>query len=103
MLTVGGTSISLIALLQIVIALILVIIIGKIFKKIFKENILNKLNIDSANRETFANIISYFFGAILFILLLQYFGVNLSTLAVIGGGLGLGIGFGLQDITKKFY
>lgn len=61
MLTVGGTSISLIALLQIVIALILVIIIGKIFKKIFKENILNKLNIDSANRETFANIISYFF------------------------------------------
>ncbi|GAB4302781.1 MAG: mechanosensitive ion channel [Geminocystis sp.] len=102
MLTVGGTSISLIALLQIVIALILVIIIGKIFKKIFKENILNKLNIDSANRETFANIISYFFGAILFILLLQYFGVNLSTLAVIGGGLGLGIGFGLQDITKNF-
>ncbi|MBD2393314.1 mechanosensitive ion channel [Cyanobacterium aponinum FACHB-4101] len=102
MLTVGGTSISLIALLQIVIALILVIIISKIFKKIFKENILNKLNIDSANRETFANIISYFFGAILFILLLQYFGVNLSTLAVIGGGLGLGIGFGLQDITKNF-
>lgn len=102
MLTVGGTSISLIALLQIVIALIFVIIVGKIFKKIFKENILNKLNIDSANRETFANIISYFFGAILFILLLQYFGVNLSTLAVIGGGLGLGIGFGLQDITKNF-
>ncbi len=102
MLTIGGTSISLIALLQIVIALILVIIIGKVFKKIFKENILSKLNIDSANRETFANIISYFLGAILFILLLQYFGVNLSTLAVIGGGLGLGIGFGLQDITKNF-
>lgn len=102
MLTIGGTSISLIALLQIVIALILVIVIGKVFKKLFKENILNKLNIDSANRETFANIISYFLGAILFIFFLQSFGVNLSTLAVIGGGLGLGIGFGLQDITKNF-
>lgn len=102
MLTVGGTSISLIALLQVAIALILVVTCGKVFKRFFKSRILVKLNIDSANKETFANIISYFFGAILFTIILQYFGVNLSTLAVIGGGLGLGIGFGLQDVTKNF-
>ena len=102
MLTIGGTSISLLSLLQIVITLFVVIIIGKVFKKVLKKQILGKLNINPANRETFANVISYFTGAVLFILFLQYLGVNFSTLAVIGGGLGLGIGIGLQDIIKNF-
>ncbi len=102
MLTIGNTSISLLSLVQIAITLIFVIFIGKVFKRFLKNKILNQLNIDPANRETLANVISYFSGAILFILLLQYFGVNISTLAVIGGGLGLGLGFGLQDITKNF-
>ena len=102
MLNIGGTTISLLALLQIIITLFVVIIIGKVFKRLLKNQILGKLNINPANRETFANVISYFTGAILFILFLQYFGVNFSTLAVIGGGLGLGIGIGLQDIIKNF-
>ena len=102
MLTIGGTSISLLSLLIIGITLITVMLIGRVFKRILKNQILGKLNINPANRETFANIISYFFGAVLFILFLQYFGVNFSTLAVIGGGLGLGLGFGLQDIAKNF-
>lgn len=66
MLTIGSTSISFIALLQIAITLIVVIFIGKVFKKILKNNIFKKLNIDSANRETLANVIAYFSGAILF-------------------------------------
>lgn len=79
-----------------------VIVIGKVFKRILKDKLLHKLNINNANKETLANIINYSTGCLLFIVFLQYLGVNISTLAVIGGGLGLGIGFALQDLIKDF-
>lgn len=102
MLTIGNTSLSIFTIFQIIFSLMLVILIGKVFKRILKDKLLHKLNIDHANRETLANIINYSTGCILFIVFLQYLGVNISTLAVIGGGLGLGIGFALQDLIKDF-
>lgn len=39
---------------------------------------------------------------IAFILLMNIIGVNLSTLAVLGGAIGVGLGFGLQKIASNF-
>ncbi|MFN4279484.1 mechanosensitive ion channel domain-containing protein [Thermosynechococcus sp.] len=40
-------------------------------------------------------------GALGYIIVLQAVGINLDSLAVILGGLGVGIGFGLQDVTRN--
>ncbi|MCX7558022.1 mechanosensitive ion channel [Sulfitobacter sp. F26204] len=40
--------------------------------------------------------------AIAFLLLMNIIGVNLSTLAVLGGAIGVGLGFGLQKIASNF-
>jgi len=39
---------------------------------------------------------------IAFILLMNIMGINLSTLAVLGGAIGVGLGFGLQKIASNF-
>ena len=40
--------------------------------------------------------------AIAFLLLMNIIGINLSTLAVLGGAIGVGLGFGLQKIASNF-
>jgi small-conductance mechanosensitive channel len=54
------------------------------------------------SQEVISVVIRYcllFFGTIV---LLQSFGVNLSSIAIIGSAFGVGIGFGFQDIAKNF-
>ena len=63
---------------------------------------LTRLGLSSGTRESVATIASYASGTLVFIVLLQATGINLASLAVIAGSLGIGIGFGLQEITKNF-
>jgi potassium-dependent mechanosensitive channel len=97
----GGQSISLLWLVQLLLALVAVSIISRLIKNFLKYRLLAGLGIDGGNREAISTLISFGFGAIGYVIVLQATGFNLASLAVILGGLGVGIGFGLQDITKN--
>lgn len=99
---IGDKSVSISSIVQLIFLLILVIFISRICKKIFKRKLLIKLGIDEGNREAIATIISYTITFLGFLVVLQTTGFKLASLAVLAGGLGVGIGFGLQDITKNF-
>ncbi|NEP40076.1 MAG: mechanosensitive ion channel [Okeania sp. SIO2H7] len=98
---IGGESVSLLWILQLLIWLLIITFLVKTFKKFLKNRVLGKLRIDEGNREAIATLISYAIGAIGYIIVVQTSGINLAAFAVIVGGLGVGIGFGLQDITKN--
>lgn len=102
MLTIGDKSLSLLDILIKIGWLILVIVLTRGLKILLKQRLLVRLGIDEANREVISIIISYGIGSFTFLLVLQTLGLNLASFAVIAGGLGVGIGFGLQDITKNF-
>ncbi|MBC6481543.1 MAG: mechanosensitive ion channel [Hormoscilla sp. GM7CHS1pb] len=102
MFNIGDKSLSLLDILIKIGWILLVIGLTRAFKTFLKRRLLVRLGIDEANREVISIIISYGLGSLIFLLVLQTIGFNLASLAVIAGGLGVGIGFGLQDVTKNF-
>lgn len=67
------------------------------------KNRIKKIKTIKANtKEILFKTCDVFIYFIASILVLNILGINLSTLTVIGGALGVGIGFGLQKITSNF-
>lgn len=97
----GGQPVSLLWLLQVVTALLVVSLIARFVKSFLKYQLLAKLGIDGGNREAIATLTSLGLATFGYLLVLHATGVDLSSIAVILGGLGVGIGFSLQDIIKN--
>ncbi len=97
----GGEPISIRWIFQVILLLILVAILARFFKAVLKNQLLPRLGLDLGNREAISTVVSGAGGALGYIVVLQAVGINLDSLAVIIGGLGVGIGFGLQDVTRN--
>jgi len=100
---IGDTSISLISIFALIVSLVLVVFIARTVGNLLKHKILLKLGIDEGNREAIAVIVRYLTIAIGLIIVLEGIGFDFASLAVIAGGLGIGIGFGIQDFTTNFF
>jgi potassium-dependent mechanosensitive channel len=99
---IGDTAVSLSLTFGVLIALFVIVFLVSVFKNFLRSQLLVKLGMDEGNRAAIATIVSYSAGTVGFIIVLQSIGLNLASLALVAGGLGVGIGFGLQDVTKNF-
>lgn len=98
----GDTSYTLGTLLYlIVLGVLLVYLTGKI-RLWITERVLARANVDVGVRQAIGSIIRYSFIAVGFAIILQTAGIDLSALTVLAGALGIGVGFGLQNITNNF-
>ncbi len=61
-----------------------------------------KSDIQLGIRVAVASLLRYFVLGIAFIVVLQFVGIDMTSLALLFGALGVGIGFGLQNITNNF-
>ncbi len=80
---------------------LLVFFSGKL-KTIFVKQILSKYSDDIGVSQSIGTIIQYFFIIIGAFVVIQSSGINLGSLNVLAGALGVGIGFGLQNIANNF-
>ncbi len=99
---IGENPVSLRSIVELIVLFMAILIVARSFTNFLKERLLVKLGIDEGNREAIAVILRYLIVALGVIFAIQSIGVNLASLAVVAGGLGVGIGFGIQDLTTNF-
>jgi small-conductance mechanosensitive channel/CRP-like cAMP-binding protein len=97
----GSQGISLLWLIKVIVLLLLMTLIARGIKRFLKYYLLIPLKISEGNREVIGTLTSLGLGTLGYIVILQAMGLDFSSLAVIIGGLGIGIGFGLQELTKN--
>lgn len=71
-------------------------------KSVFVKQVLSKYSSDIGVSQSIGTIIQYLVIIIGSFIIIQNVGINLGSLNVLAGALGVGIGFGLQNIANNF-
>jgi small-conductance mechanosensitive channel len=101
-LTVGNIQITLYGLARVLFFGALLFWLGRASNNVGKDIIRNQHKLDISTREVFTKLFEVGLFCVVFILLLNIMGVNLTALAVFGGAVGVGLGLGLQSIASNF-
>ncbi|WP_237743618.1 mechanosensitive ion channel family protein [Pleurocapsa sp. PCC 7319] len=69
---------------------------------LLRTRVLRQTRMSRGSQEVIFVVVKYGLISLGTIILLQVWGLNLSSIAILGSALGVGIGFGFQDIAKNF-
>jgi len=101
-LSLGNANYSLQDMIVLVLMVLALIIASKVITDLFKVRILSLARINRGAQEAIAIIFRYTLLFIGLFVLLPIWGLDLSSFAILASALGVGIGFGFQDIAKNF-
>ena len=77
-------------------------ILARSIKQVLRLRVLSLTGLSRAAQETIAVVANYAFVLIGALVLLQIWGLDISSLTVFAGVLGVGVGLGIQGIAKEF-
>ncbi|WP_273726504.1 mechanosensitive ion channel family protein [Brucella gallinifaecis] len=99
---IGSISISLMGILTGVALFAIVYLMTHWFQNWLDSKVLARGRVDSGVRNSIRTVVGYVGLVLAALIAVSAAGFNLSSLALIAGGLSLGIGFGLQNIVQNF-
>lgn len=98
----GETPITLIAIIELVFIIVVSLLVSKIVRKFFRRRVLSRFKLDDGSQFVILRLIHYVLMVIGLLLAINVVGIQLTSLTVIFGLVGVGIAFGLQNITSNF-
>jgi small-conductance mechanosensitive channel len=98
----GDTQITLWTLVYFVVLLLLLFYLAGRLRRWLVEKLLVRTKLEIGARQAVGSITRYVFLLVGLLVILQSAGVNLTALNVIAGAVGIGVGFGLQNIANNF-
>jgi small-conductance mechanosensitive channel len=98
----GKSSVTLWTLVLLVILVFLLFSITLWIKTWIVKSLLANSSVELGVRLAVGAIIRYIVIAVGLVVILQTTGVDLSTVTILAGALGVGVGFGLQNVTNNF-
>jgi len=98
----GDTKISLLNVIKVLGSVLLFILLALWFSNVIEKKLAKTQNLAGYLKIGIAKTIRVFALIIAFLVALDVIGFDLTTLTVLGGALGVGIGFGLQRIASNF-
>lgn len=101
-LDIGGSKLTLWIIIYFIILLFLLVWVSGKFKNWMINHLLVKSKIDLGVRVAVSSITRYIIIVVGFLVIFQTLGIDLSSITIIAGALGVGIGFGLQNVTNNF-
>ena len=98
----GKTELTLWTMLYLIILVFLLFYLTGKLRTWLVDRLLAKSNMGLGARQAMGSIFRYIVIAIGFLVILQTAGIDLTALNVLAGAVGIGVGFGLQNIVSNF-
>ena len=100
--TMGSIPVTPLFLIKCTVFLIALSIFSRLLRKFLANRVLSHTHMDPGTQYAFVRATGYVVFILGLVIGLDSTGLNLRSLMVVGGALGIGIGFGLQNIVANF-
>jgi small-conductance mechanosensitive channel len=100
--TIGGTDVSLLTIIIMAVVVFIFTKLARLGRNYFNRKVFPRLKIDPGLQFSLSKLVGYLIIAIGIFIAMQGLGIRLAALTVFAGVLGVGIGFGMQNITANF-
>jgi len=98
----GALSVTPLFLIKAAAFLFFLILVSKLMQRLVVSRLLNRLNIAAGLKFAIGRFTTYLFFLGGLFVGVQSLGVNLDSLVIFGGALGVGVGLGLQNVVSNF-
>lgn len=100
--TLGEAQITPLNILYLLVLTVLLFWLSNRLRNFFVERVLGRTHLDLGARVAIGTIARYLVLLIGFLIIIQSVGIDLTTLNVLAGAIGIGVGFGLQNVASNF-
>jgi small-conductance mechanosensitive channel len=98
----GNTDLTLKGILLLSLWMAVVFLVDRALRRLVVERVLRRTHFDASLQFAISRILGYCFVVLGGYIALQAAGIDLGSLAIVAGAVGVGIGFGLQNIINNF-